>query len=151
TPIPTDPSSVGVQPPPFSGQLAGPPTDCPTAPALQEMTRVDFGGGFHGTTTFYGVSPVWGWPAVAGATIHFQTFIGNTGWPDLKALWVIGPNYDRPVTLTGHDVRTNTPLWFHFLNGSEPDRYTITALLDPATPNRDWATNSEGRWGIWGI
>ena len=77
TPIPTDPSSVGVHPPPFSGALAAPPTDCPTAPPLQKMTRDNFGGGFRGTTTFYGVSPVWGWPATAGATIHFHQFIGT--------------------------------------------------------------------------
>ncbi len=151
TPIPTDPSSDGIHPPPFSGSLAAPPTDCPTAPPLQKMTRENFGGGFYGTITFYGVAPVWGWPAAAGATIHFQQFIGNTGWPDMKDLWVIGPNYNKPVTLTGHDLRTNTPLWFHFLNGSGPDVYTTSALLDPASPNRDGATNSEGRWQIWGI
>lgn len=69
----------------------------------------------------------------------------------MKDLWVIGPNYDKPVTLSGHDLGTNTPLWFHFLNGSAPDIYTTSALLDPASPNRGWATNSSGHWGIWGL
>ena len=151
TPIPTDPSSLAVRPPPFSGALADPPTDCPTAPVLQSISGTNFGGGFYGAYTFYGATPVWGWPGEAGATIHFQDFIGDGGWPDLKNLWVIGANFYKPVTLSGHDLRTNTPLWFHFLNGSAPATYTTSAVLDPAIPNRGSAINKEGRWEIWGI
>src|SRR5262249_20199905 len=122
----------------------------------QTMSQDNFGGGFSGMVIALGVSPIWGWPSAAGATIHFEQF-GYNPWPNMKNLWLLGPNYNKPITLTGHDVRTGTPLWFQLfpsieqpIAAGDEGTYTTNAVLDPANPNRGGTDNSTGHWNIWG-
>jgi hypothetical protein len=124
------------------------------------MMVTDFGGGFIGTTTFTGSSPAWKLGLPSGSSpLQLNALEGPTPYPATKVMWVVGPNFAQPVTLTGHDVRTATPLWFQLYpsNGIPTDNpdaltaYTTHLVLDPAAPNRGSTENSSGHWNIWGI
>jgi hypothetical protein len=156
---PTATPNRGLRPPALKGPLGPAPTDCPASPALQTFTMQNFGGGFSGTFTALGASPVWQLGIGDGSSPIALYGDSSQPWPSTKVMWVVGPNYSEPVTLTGQDMRSGTPIWFQVYpnNGvptSDPNAdsvYTAHAVLDPNAPNRGGATNSTGHWGIWGI
>lgn len=137
-------------PPQVTSALGPPPSNCPKAGPVKTLTVNDFGGGFSGTTTFEGDSPAWELGFGPNGAFAAQ----GTPYPSSKIMWVVGPNINLPVTLTGRDLRTGAPLWFDIYPsnfGGGADYYTTSAVLDPARPNRGSATNSLGQWNIWGI
>jgi hypothetical protein len=156
TPLPTLP--VGIRPSPVAGLLGPAPTNCPSVPPPQTFTLPsDFGGGFIGALEFEGSSPAWAFGILGVVSL------GQDGtpvpYPSTKVMWIVGPNFLQPVTLQGHELRTNVPLWFQIYpnNGvppSNPDAdsvYTTNAVLDPGAPNRGSTDNTTGHWNIWGI
>jgi hypothetical protein len=158
TPLPTPP--LGVRPSPVAGMLGPAPTDCAAVAPPATMTVTDFGGGFSGTTTFTGGAPVWTQGLPSGSSpLHLNASGEPTPYPGTKVMWIVGPNYPQPVTLTGHDLRTGMPLWFALypsngVSNDNPDAltaYTTHLVLDPAAPNRGSAENSRGDWNIWGV
>jgi len=152
TPLPTP--TTGPLPPAVNGVLAPLPTDCLATPPPATFTLpADFGGGFVGDFTFAGSSPVWALGPGAMLRID-QTGEGNQTqpYPSAKVMWIVGPNYFQPVTLSGRELRTNASLWFEvYPRYGETSRYTTQAVLDPGAPNRGSATPRSGRWNIWGI
>lgn len=151
TPLPTRPSEP--QPSPVVS-LDPAPGDCTAVPPPDTFTTTDgFGGGFSGGFAFAGRSPVWG--EGISTALHVPSNRGE--YPSMKTMWVVGPNFAKPVTLTGRDLRGGTPLWFEIypsLGGPLPSTasvYTTRAVLDPAAPNRGATDNSTGHWNIWGI
>lgn len=159
-PSPTASPGVKLTPPTLRGPLAAAPTNCPASPAIQTMTQNNFGGGFSSPISFQGGQPAWelGLPD-AGRPLQLGATGGDQPWPSIKVMWVVGPDAAQPVTLTGHDLRTGTPLWFQIypsnaIPTSDPNAdsvYTTSATLDPMAPNRGSTDNSTGHWNIWGI
>jgi len=149
TPSPTQIILPPSTPPPtVTGTLSAPPSNCHTSPPIQTMTVNDFGGGFIGTTTFAGASPAW------ELGFGSEMAMSGTPYPSTKIMWVVGPNYAQPVTLSGHELRTGAPLWFDIYPNNRTggdDYYTTSATLDPSAPNRGSTDNSTGQWNIWGI
>lgn len=79
-----------------------------------------------------------------------------SGYYTTKVMWVVGPDYAQPVTLTAAAVHGSTPLWFDIYPanggpGPTQDIYSTRAVLDPGAPNRGGTDNSTGHWNIWGI
>lgn len=145
TPAPTQ-----VLPPRVTTTLGPPPTDCPKAPPTKTLRVPDFGGGFSGDITFLGDSPAW---ELGFETNGVFAALGST-YPSSKIMWVVGPNVNQPVTLSGQDLRNDTPLWFEMFpsnSGGGKDYFTTSAVLDPSAPNRGSTDNSKGHWNIWGI
>jgi len=137
-------------PPQVASALGPPPANCAKAAPAQTLTIPNFGGGFMGTVTFRGGSPAW----ELGVGTDGVLAVAGTPYPSTKIMWVVGPNVNQPVTLTGHDLRSGKPLWFEVYpsnNGGGADYFTKSAVLDPAAPNRGSADNSAGHWNIWGI
>lgn len=161
TASPTASSDTSVRPPPVSGPLGSAPSNCPAAPPLSTMTQQNFGGGFIGTLTVAGGSPAWQLGLGTGGDMLHLDFTPNSGepYPSTKVMWLVGPNYAQPVTLTGHETRSGAPLWFQIYPSNSipvtnPDAqsiYTTHAVLDPAAPNRGSTDNTTGHWNIWGI
>lgn len=159
TPLPTGTATPGAGPTPVTGLLDPAPTNCPVSSPLQMLTQENFGGGFSSPISFLGASPVWqfGLPQ-GGGTLNLNQN-GAEPLPGTKVLWVVGPNYAQPVTLSGQEVRTGAPLWFtvfapNFRLTSDLQAvpsFTTTATLDPAAPNRGSTDNSTGHWTIFGI
>lgn len=143
------PTPQAAFPPQVVSALGPPPTNCPKNPPPHALTISDFGGGFSGSPTFHGGAPAWelgfGTDGVLG--------VMGTPYPSTKIMWVVGPNANQPVTLSGYDLRSGKPLWFEVYppNQFGGDWYTMSAVLDPASPNRGSADNSAGHWNIWGI
>lgn len=139
-------------PPTVSATLGPPPTDCATVDPPQTLTVTDFGGGFSGTVSFFGAAPAWSWSLGGG-----ELLVRGTPYPSTKTMWVVGPNYNQKVTLSGKDLRSGEPLWFDVYPSNDPHQAAIgvgihtQAVLDPAGPNRGTTQNSTGSWGIWGI
>lgn len=157
TPLATPP--IGSRPSPGAGLLDPAPTDCATVEPPHALTEANFGGGFVGTPTFHGSTPAWELGLGSGP-LHLNEYSsGPVPYPSTKVMWVVGPNYDQPVTLTGHEVRSGVALWFQIYPSNDiptdnPDAlttYTTHAMLAPAAPNRGTADNSRGHWNIWGI
>lgn len=149
----------GVRPSPVVGSLGPAPTDCTAVAPPDSFTSTTFGGGFSGTTTFLGSTPAWEL-GMGSSPLHMEQFSnGPTPYPSTKVMWVVGPNYNQPVTLTGHDLHSGATLWFQVYpsNGvatNDPDAdslYTTQAVLDPGAPNRGSTSNSTGHWNIWGV
>jgi hypothetical protein len=135
-------------PPQVASALGPPPANCAKAAPAQTLTIPNFG--FMGTVTFRGGSPAW----ELGVGTDGVLAVAGTPYPSTKIMWVVGPNVNQPVTLTGHDLRSGKPLWFEVYpsnNGGGADYFTKSAVLDPAAPNRGSADNSAGHWNIWGI
>src|SRR5579872_1530528 len=137
-PTPTArPTATPSLPPAVTSTLGPPPTDCATVDPPQTLTTTDFGGGFSGTTTFDGASPAWELGIGDDGTMPLYG-VGNP-YPSTKIMWVVGPNYAQPVTLSGHELASSAPLWFDIypnnLTGGQ-DWYGNAAVLDPAAPNR---------------
>jgi hypothetical protein len=151
TPLPT--ARAGVQPSPVTGLLDPAPANCAMVAPPQTFTSTNFGGGFIGATTFAGRSPAWelGLALGSGPLQLNANAGGATPYPAMKVMWVVGPNYPHPVTLTGHEVRTGAPLWFQVYSSDAVTAYTTRAVLDPALPNRGSTENRSGAWNIWGI
>jgi hypothetical protein len=149
TPLPT--ATPGLLPPPVTSPLATAPTDCATVDPPQTFTLPpDFGGGFDGPFVFAGSSPVWA--EGPGSTLHVQQPSAEQPYPSTKVMWIVGPNYFEPITLSGRELRSNAPLWFEVYPGSGTQSiFTISAILDPGAPNRGSANPSSGHWNIWGI
>lgn len=155
TPLPTQP--VDHPPSPVAGLLGPAPTNCPVVLPPSTYQEADFGGGFVGSVTFQGSAPAW--EMGLGTPLNLEQDSGAQPYPSTKVMWVVGPNYARPVTLTGHELQTGAALWFQVYpsNGvptSNPDAqsvYTTHAVLDPAAPNRGSTDNSTGHWNIWGV
>lgn len=150
TPLPT--ATPGQQLPAFSGELGPAPTRCPASPALQIYQTNNFGGGFSGNNAFLGGKPVW--ELGMGGVVKLVR--DPSGYYTTKVMWVVGPNYNLPVTLTAADLQGGAPLWFDiYPSNSGPsslqDLYTTSAVLDPGAPNRGGSDNSTGHWNIWGI
>lgn len=141
--------------PPLCGPTHCGPGDCTLTPAPNELTVPDFGGGFTGSTTFEGSSPVW--ELGLGFELHLNKYAGQQPYPAEKVMWVVGPNYPQWVELSGHELKTHAPMWFQMFpsNGGPgaggPGALTERAILLPSTPNRGSAQNSLGTWNIWGI
>ncbi len=72
-------------------------------------------------------------------------------------MWVVGPNYNEPVTLSGRDLRSGAPLWFDIYPSNDYHGYAANvgyhthAVLDPSGPNRGYETYDNDNWNIWGI
>jgi hypothetical protein len=83
-----------------------------------------------------GTSPAWALGFMAEGSrdvLHIiDSLHGRTGPHGLyrKVLWLTQPGYAQKVTLSGHSLSNNDPLWFQF--GS--DDPTTTPVLDPAHP-----------------
>ncbi len=147
TPAPTVAS--GPFPAPLTGLLGPAPTQCPAGPPLDTLSFA--GGGFSGNAVFVGRSPIWNLGINSGE--NQQLVVIPTGYPSTKVMWIVGPNYHQPVTLSGHELSTGAPVWFDLSSpgGSSPGDPMTRAVLDPAAPNRGATTNASGRWNIWGI
>lgn len=154
TPLATQP--VNHPPSPVAGLLGPMPSKCAVVPPPSSYTQPDFGGGFIGQVSFQGSSPAW--ELGLGTSLQLDQN-GADPYPGTKVMWVVGPNYAQPVTLTGHELQTGQALWFqvyptNVVPTSDPDAlsvYTTHATLDPAAPNRGDTFNSTGLWNIWGI
>lgn len=145
TPVPTR-----VLPPKVTSTLGPPPTDCPKAPPTKTLSVPNFGGGFSADITFSGGSPAWELGIGTDGVLAVQ----GLPYPGSKIMWVVGPNVQQPVTLSGRDLRSGVPLWFEMYpsnSGGGTDYYTTSAVLDPSAPNRGSTDNSEGHWNIWGL
>lgn len=152
TVLPTLTLAPSALPPAVTGTLGPPPSHCVIALPPQTMTTPDFGGGFSGTTTFDGASPAW--ELGIGTDGTMPLYEAGNPYPSAKIMWVVGPNYAQPVTLSGHEVTSGTPLWFDIYPNNRTggqDWYGRAAVLDPAAPNRGYTNNSTGHWNIWGI
>ncbi len=142
-------------PTPLGSALGPPPTDCQTLPPPQTFTMTSgFGGGFVDPVFFQGGPPAW--TLGFASPLHAGDFGGpDNPYPAFKVMWVVGPDFTGIVTLEGHDLRTNAPLWFQIYPSNyspdNPSVYTTRAALDPQSPNRGTTTNSKGHWSIWGI
>jgi hypothetical protein len=149
TALPT--STPGALPPAITGPLAPAPTDCAVQPAPQTFALPpDFGGGFHGDYIFAGSSPVWA--LGPGSPLRVQQPSADQPYPSTKVMWIVGPNYFQPVTLSGRELRSNAPLWFEVYQGAGTNSiFTTHATLDPGAPNRGSAEPRSGHWNIWGI
>ncbi|HEY7124102.1 MAG TPA: hypothetical protein VH540_09150 [Ktedonobacterales bacterium] len=156
---PTATPDKRLRPPAVNGPLGPAPTNCPTSSTLQTYSPNNFGGGFSSPISFLGASPVWQLGLGDASSPIALYWDSSQPWPSTKVMWVVGPNYNQPVTLTGQDVRSGTPLWFQVypsnaIPTSDPNAdssYTTHAVLDPTAPNRGATENSTGHWGIWGI
>lgn len=155
TPLPTPlATTAGTQLPAFSGSLGPVPAHCPAGPALQTYQPHDFGGGFSGDIAFQGGKPVWELGLGAGNVLTLTR--DPDGYYATKVMWVVGPNYAHPVTLSAHAVQGDAQLWFDVFPpnggpGASQDIYGTSAVLDPGAPNRGGTDNSTGHWNIWGI
>jgi len=150
TALPT--ATLGALPPAITGPLAPAPTDCATVDPPQTFTLPsDFGGGFHGDFTFTGGSPAWA--LGPGSPLHVEQPSAQQPYPSTKVMWIVGPNYFQPVTLSGRELRSNAPLWFEVYAGGAlaTSVFTTSATLDPGSPNRGSAEPSSEHWNIWGI
>jgi hypothetical protein len=119
------------------------------------MALKDFGGGFSDGTV-YGRAPVWTLGLPDNDVLRLQPASGtDERFPAMKIMWIVGPNETQPVTVSGRERSTGDPLWFQvYPSNAGPDlasSYTTTLRLDPAMPNRGYATNAGGDWSIWGI
>lgn len=149
TPLPT--LRAGVQPSPVTGLLDPAPSNCVVVSPPQSFMSTNFGGGFVGATTFAGSTPAWELGLGSGPLQLNAIAGGATPYPAMKVMWVVGPNFPHPVTLTGYEVRTGAPLWFQVYSSDAVTAYTTHAVLDPAAPNRGSTENSSGAWNIWGV
>jgi len=103
--------------------LAAPPTDCATVGSPQQLNPA-FGPGIGG-------NPIW--IIAASTTIHVGfgdgTLRGVTytdhGW-SVKVLWVVDPNFNGQIQVSGGLLDTEHPLWMQF--GGPPVK---SAVLDP--------------------
>jgi hypothetical protein len=142
--------SIISRPPPLPTAASSPPlTPIPTLPP-QTMSVTNFGGGFSGVATFQGGSPAWELGFGSDGTLAAQ----GLPYPSSKIIWVVGPNINQPVTLSGHDLRSGAPVWFEMYPpnyGGGKDYFTTAAVLDPTAPNRGSTNNSTGHRNIWGI
>ena len=148
-------STASHTPPTADGPLGPVPANCPASSPLQTMTQDNFGGGFIGTVSFQGGSPAWQLGLGTDGIVHLHQD-REYSYASTKVMWVVGPNYSLPVTLSGHEVNSGAPLWFAIypsndLIGGGASLYAIQAVLDPAAPNRGSTDNSTGHWNIWGI
>ncbi|HEU5441882.1 MAG TPA: hypothetical protein VFU88_21560 [Ktedonobacterales bacterium] len=131
-----------------SGLLGPAPTNCPAGPPLSSMAIDEqFGGGFVGGDVFSGQAPVWNLGLNPGMSLSLESN-GQVEWPSTKVMWIVGPDFNRPVTLSGHELTTGAAVWFS-LDGSHPE--TTSPLLDPSAPNRGSTNREQGIWHIWGI
>ena len=151
----TPTSTTSYTPPTANGPLGPAPTNCPASPPLQTMTQDSFGGGFIGTVSFQGGAPAWQLGLGSDGIVHLHQD-REYSYSSTKVMWVVGPNYPLPVTLSGHEINSGAPLWFEIypsndIIGGGASSYAIQAILDPAAPNRGSADNSTGHWNIWGI
>jgi hypothetical protein len=150
TALPT--ATPGALPPAVTGPLASVPTDCATVDPPNTFTLPsDFGGGFFGDFTFSGSSPAWA--LGPGSPLHVEQPSAQQPYPSTKVMWIVGPNYILPVTLSGRELRSNAPLWFEVYAGGAlaTSVFTTSATLDPGSPNRGSAAPRSGHWNIWGI
>jgi len=151
TALPT--ATPGALPAAVTGSLAPAPTDCATVDPPQTFTLpADFGGGFFGDDiTFTGSSPAW--ELGLGSPLRVQQPSVGQPYPSTKVMWIVGPNYFQPVTLSGRELRSHAPLWFEVYAGGvlAASVFTTSATLDPRSPNRGSAEPSSGHWNIWGI
>ena len=116
-PTPTLAATAVPFPSPHTGLLGPAPKSCPAGPPLDTFTiDATFGGGFVGGDVFVGRSPVWNLGLNTGESLPLESFPGQpatpSSYPGTKILWVVGPNYRQPVTLSGHELSTGVPVWF---------------------------------------
>jgi hypothetical protein len=136
--------------------LAPIPTDCLPSGGPDTMTVTNFDG-FSNGVHFLGHSPVWTFGLPEDGVMHVPPTSGNEArFPNLKVMWVVGPDETQPVTIRGRERTTGDPLWFQMYPsnagpGGLPSSYTTTLTLDPAAPNRGYAQNDRGTWVIWGV
>jgi hypothetical protein len=131
-----------------SGLLGPAPTNCPAGPPLSSMTIDEqFGGGFVGGDVFIGQAPVWNLGLNPGMSLSLESN-GQVEWPSTKVMWIVGPDFNRQVVLSGQELTTGTPVWF----GKDSEQpQTTHEVLDPSAPNRGSTNHEQGVWHIWGI
>jgi hypothetical protein len=142
--------------PALTGALGPLPTSCPAGPQLATFSiDATFGGGFVAGDVFTGRSPVWNLGLTTGQRWQLESSQGTvtpSPHPGIKIMWIVGPNYHQPVTLSGHELATGGPVWFDLGGVAEsPGDPMAAAVLDPTAPNRGSTTNATGSWNIWGI
>lgn len=135
-------------PSPVSELLGRAPANCPPSPPLASMTIDEqFGGGFVGGDVFFGRAPVWNLGLSPGVSLSLESN-GKTQWPGTKVMWIVGPDFNQPVTLSGYALTTGAPIWFG-MDSAQPQ--TTREVLDPSAPNRGSTNHEQGVWHIWGI
>ena len=113
TALPT--STPGALPPAVAGSLAPAPTNCAAQPPPQTFTLPPDFGGFFGDFTFAGSSPAWA--LAPKSPLHVQQPSADQPYPSTKVMWIVGPNYFEPIILSGHELRSNAPMWFEVYAG----------------------------------
>jgi hypothetical protein len=95
-----------------------------------------------------GVAPVWATVPPGPMVYHvgpplpcFPSF----GWPVVKIIWEVGPNYSSIVTVRGHEITDHTPLFFQFADPTP----TADPELDPHHPDQPRSVIGDG-WAEWG-
>jgi hypothetical protein len=151
---PTVPTGAGTLPPSVTA-LAPIPTGCSPSgpPDTMTVTNLD---GFSNGVHLVGHSPVWAFGLPDHGVMHVPPTSGSDArFPNLKVMWIVGPDETQPVTIRGRERTTGNPLWFQVYPSNSapslPSSYTTTLTLDPATPNRGYTQNDRGNWSIWGI
>ncbi len=141
--------------PPSVTTLAPIPTGCSPSGPPDRMTVTNLDG-FTDGVHFLGHSPVWTWGLPDDGVMQLPATSGSDArFPNLKVMWIVGPDETQPVTIRGRERTTGSPLWFQVYPSntaaSLPSSYTTTLTLDPAAPNRGYAQNDRGTWLIWGV
>ena len=139
-PVPTPtPFNVGLVA--TAADVAPTPTYCAGPRAVPASAGVPR----HLTSSFadgIGAGPVYAVGPLDSATVALANdHAVAQGWP-VKELWVINPRWHTgPITLSGHNLVTGTPLVFSFSDGSAPRASTHPKLKG----SPEWARKA-GTW-----
>ena len=121
-PSSSDTSSVAV-----AHQLVAAPTDCHASDPLVRETRP--WGRLLGSAPAFGAFYARADRASGSFTVGEDTRRTPHGWA-VKVLWLLEPGTSVPVTLSGSEVETGSPIWFDPSDGASGD----TMSLDPKHP-----------------
>lgn len=140
-------------PTPVTTLLDPPPTNCPASPPPHTLTFPQGFGGFSGSVTFYGSSPVWIADSISWGVLHLNA-LGYTPWPGIKLIWEVGPNYTKPASIEVTNLGTGQLAWWGQGGPISQSNYgAATELeLDPTTtaPAAIYHGPSEQGWNEWG-